>query len=411
MDNKDIGDFFSDTQVSIWHNQSLREPQMEGYFAIREHFSVSEEHCYVQLPVGCGKTGLMGLSPFGIAKGRVLIIAPNLTIRENIRRELNVVNGGVKPHINGEQRVAEATTCRVERQGVESRQAAPRLLRCAPALRVTRRNPLTQLAFMAGSRLPAVNDPLCENTVIQKVNPHILCSPLFGAFGPPSTNVGDPNCFYSKRGIFVPRNGPYLSELKTGANIHDCDAAHIVVANIQQFAGARNRWYEALPTDYFDMILVDEGHHNVADTWTRLFAHFEKAKVISFTATPVRADGQVVSGTRVYRFGYARSMIMGFISQIDALFVKPAEIHVHGRRANQDARNIRDHENARKGLVQPRCRLVRGVQPQCGERLRATAPRCTHARFAETDHRGRVLNSARYASSCAVPGTPLCQHD
>jgi len=44
-----------------------------------------------------------------------------------------------------------------------------------------------------------------------------------------------------------------------GANIHDCDAAHIVVANIQQFARVRNRWYEALPTDYFDMILVDEG--------------------------------------------------------------------------------------------------------------------------------------------------------
>ena len=98
------------------------------------------------------------------------------------------VNGGVKPRINGEQRVAEATTCRVERQGVASRQAALRLLRCAPALRVTRRNPLTQLAFMAGSRLPAVNDPLCENTAIQKVNPHILCSPLFGAFGSPSTD-------------------------------------------------------------------------------------------------------------------------------------------------------------------------------------------------------------------------------
>ena len=97
------------------------------------------------------------------------------------------VNGGVKPRINGEQRVAEATTCRVERQGVASRQAALRLLRCAPALRVTRRNPLTQLAFMAGSGLPAVNDPLCENTTIQKVNPHILCSPLFGAFGSPPT--------------------------------------------------------------------------------------------------------------------------------------------------------------------------------------------------------------------------------
>ncbi|MDR4505207.1 MAG: DEAD/DEAH box helicase family protein [Candidatus Scalindua sp.] len=222
-----IEQFFFETEVGIWNNPSLREPQIDGYFAIREHFQSSDEPCYVQLPVGCGKTGLMGLTPFGISKGRVLIIAPNLTIRENIRRELN---------------------------------------------------------------------------------------------------ISDPNCFYTKRGVFVPKYGPYLSELKTGANIHDCDAAHIVVANIHQFSGTRNKWYEALPTDYFYMILVDEGHHNVAESWTRLFEYFNQAKVISFTATPMRSDGKVVSGERVYRFGYARSMIMGFISQIDALFVQPTEI-------------------------------------------------------------------------------------
>jgi superfamily II DNA or RNA helicase len=203
MDNSEIEQFFRETKTSIWQNASLREPQINGYFAIRDHFARSHAPCYVQLPVGCGKTGLMGLTPFGIAKGRVLIIAPNLTIRETIRRELNVSN---------------------------------------------------------------------------------------------------PNCFYSKRGVFVPRSGPYLSELKTGANIHDCDAAHIVVANIQQFSGARNKWYEALPTHYFDMILVDEGHHNVAETWTRLFEYFAGAKVVSFTATPMRSDGQI------------------------ALFVKPTEL-------------------------------------------------------------------------------------
>lgn len=227
MDSKEISKFFQETQVNIWRNPNLREPQIEGYFAIREHFRESDEPCYVQLPVGCGKTGLMGLTPFGVAEGRVLIITPNLTIRENVRRELN---------------------------------------------------------------------------------------------------ISDPNCFFNKRNVFVPKDGPLLSELKTRANLHDCDAAHIVVANIQQFAGANNRWYEALPSDYFDMILVDEGHHNVARTWARLFEYFEGAKVISFTATPMRSDGQVVSGERVYRFGYARSMILGFISQIYALFVKPTQI-------------------------------------------------------------------------------------
>lgn len=227
MDNKEIGSFFKDTEVVIWGNSSLREPQIEGYFAIKDHFKNSKEPCYVQLPVGCGKTGLMGLVPFQIANGRVLIIAPNLTIRENIRKELN---------------------------------------------------------------------------------------------------ISDPGCFYSKRGVFTPINGPFLTELKTGANIHDCEEAHIVVSNIQQFSGRNNKWYESFPIDYFDLILIDEGHHNVAETWRRLFEYFGNAKVVSFTATPMRSDGKVVSGERVYKFGYKRSMLLGFISQIDALFVQPKEV-------------------------------------------------------------------------------------
>ena len=227
MDNNEIAKFFSETVHKIWGNRSLRVPEIEGYFAIRDHFKQSDTPCYVQLPVGCGKTGLMGLTPFGIAKGRVLMIAPNLTIRVTIKRELN---------------------------------------------------------------------------------------------------IGTPACFYTKRGVFVPKNGPFISELKTGANIHDCDAAHIVVANIQQFSGANNKWYEAFPPDYFDIILVDEGHHNVANTWRRLFDYYTEAKVVSFTATPMRSDGQVVSGERVYHFGYARSMVMGFISQIEAVFVTPKEL-------------------------------------------------------------------------------------
>jgi DNA repair protein RadD len=227
MNNEDIRNFFGNTEVRIWRNPLLREPQIDGYFAIRDHFHQNNEPCYVQLPVGCGKTGLIGLTPFGIATGRVLVIAPNLTIRDTIRRELNIT---------------------------------------------------------------------------------------------------DPNCFFIKRNVFKPTNGPFLSELKTGANIHDCDAAHIVLANIQQFRGAQNRWYEAFPQDYFHMILVDEGHHNVANTWRRLFDYFSNAKVVSYTATPLRSDGKVATGERVYRFGYGRSMLMGFISQIDALFVKPREI-------------------------------------------------------------------------------------
>ena len=90
------------------------------------------------------------------------------------------VSGGVDPRINGEQRVAGTTRCRAGRQDAASRQASSRLLRCAPALRVTRRNVLTHRVFMAGSELPATSRPICENTCPQKSTP-ISCVRHFSA--------------------------------------------------------------------------------------------------------------------------------------------------------------------------------------------------------------------------------------
>jgi DNA repair protein RadD len=228
MNNQDVAKFFHDTETNIYGNSALRDPQREAYQEIFKHFETSSDPCYVQLPVGCGKSGLIGLTPFGVATGRVLIVVPNLNVRQTIYRELN---------------------------------------------------------------------------------------------------ISDPNCFYSKRGVLAPPlSGPFVTELKAGANAHDCDNAHIILANVQQFGGDNNKWYELFGRDYFHMILVDEGHHNVADTWRRLFEYFADARVVSYTATPVRSDGQKVLGERVYRFGYARSMMMGYISPIDAVYVAPSII-------------------------------------------------------------------------------------
>lgn len=228
MTNEDICAFFKNTTANILANKALREPQRAAYTATLKHFQNSNEPAYVQLPVGCGKTGLIGITPFGLAKGRVLIVTPNVTIKANIMKELD---------------------------------------------------------------------------------------------------VSSQDCFYIKRGVLShPISGPFRSELKSGANLHDCDNAHIVVANVQQFSGDTNKWYESLPANYFDVILVDEGHHNVANTWRRLFDYFQNAKVVSYTATPVRSDGQHVAGTRVYRYSYRDAMINGLIAQIEAVHVAPRRL-------------------------------------------------------------------------------------
>ena len=46
----------------------------------------------IQLPVGCGKSGVAAILPFGISRGRVLVIAPNLTIKEELYRTLDITN-------------------------------------------------------------------------------------------------------------------------------------------------------------------------------------------------------------------------------------------------------------------------------------------------------------------------------
>ena len=81
--------FFSEAEAHIEGNPNLREPQIEGYEAASEHFARSAEHAIEQIPVGCGKTGLMALVPFGIARGRVLVIAPNLEIRRRIQADFD----------------------------------------------------------------------------------------------------------------------------------------------------------------------------------------------------------------------------------------------------------------------------------------------------------------------------------
>ncbi len=70
----------------------LREPQIEAYQALYNFFREGNKSAIIQIPVGCGKSGIAAIAPFGIAKGRVLVIAPNLTIKDVLFETLDVTN-------------------------------------------------------------------------------------------------------------------------------------------------------------------------------------------------------------------------------------------------------------------------------------------------------------------------------
>lgn len=90
--NRPLEDFFRDTAASIELNPNLRDPQRDAYARALEFFQSGGTRALIQLPVGCGKSGLAAILPFGIAAGRVLIIAPNITIKDELYRTMDITN-------------------------------------------------------------------------------------------------------------------------------------------------------------------------------------------------------------------------------------------------------------------------------------------------------------------------------
>jgi len=231
--NRPIEEFFISAEADIEDNFFLRDPQREGHKAALEFFEGGGQMAVEQLPVGCGKSGLIGILPFGIARGRVLVIAPNLPIRRELEKNLDVTN----------RRACFWHKCRVLPEKIMSA-------------------------------------------------------------------------------------GPYLAVLDgKDANIHDCDKSHIVLTNIQQLASSADRWLPAFSEDYFDMILVDEGHHSAAPSWKKVFERFPDAKVVNVTATPFRSDKKDIEGDLIYRYSFKRAMLKGYIKRLQSASVAPDEIY------------------------------------------------------------------------------------
>lgn len=86
--------YFMASMSNIYGNQSLRLPQIEAYRRVNEYFNSEYENrnALIVLPTGVGKTGVIGLAPYGISRGRVLIITPGTTIRETVLESLNPEN-------------------------------------------------------------------------------------------------------------------------------------------------------------------------------------------------------------------------------------------------------------------------------------------------------------------------------
>jgi DNA repair protein RadD len=90
--SRPIEAFFLDLDFKIEDNANLRDPQRDGYLRTAEFFRAGKNKAILQIPVGCGKTGLASLLPLGLAEGRVIVIAPNLTIKDGLYEAMDITN-------------------------------------------------------------------------------------------------------------------------------------------------------------------------------------------------------------------------------------------------------------------------------------------------------------------------------
>ena len=146
-----------------------------------------------------------------------------------------------------------------------------------------------------------------------------IAEQLYNDFDPTKSDM-----FYIKCKVLQGMPFPEPVEIRgTTTNRGDLDEANVVITNIQQLQGSENRWLSNLPADYFDLILFDEGHHSVASSYEDLKTKFPEARIINFSATPLRADGQRMAGSLLYTFPIFRAIQEGYVKHLKALVLNP----------------------------------------------------------------------------------------
>src|SRR3984893_1130926 len=90
--NQPLRTFFLNLDFKIGGNENLRDPQRDSYLRTYDFFRAGKNKAILQIPVGCGKTGLAALLPLGLAEGRVIVIVPNLTIKTGLYDAMDITN-------------------------------------------------------------------------------------------------------------------------------------------------------------------------------------------------------------------------------------------------------------------------------------------------------------------------------
>lgn len=104
----------------------------------------------------------------------------------------------------------------------------------------------------------------------------------------------------------------------------------IVVGSVQTLM--REKRLNQFDKDYFDVIIIDEAHHCISDSYQKVLQHFNNAKVLGVTATPDRGDMKNLGAyfePLAYEYSLPKAIKEGYLCPIKAQTI-PLKLDLSG---------------------------------------------------------------------------------
>jgi DNA repair protein RadD len=101
--------------------------------------------------------------------------------------------------------------------------------------------------------------------------------------------------------IFDPSHIPVVTEYSSEVSVEHLKSSNFIYSNIQRItSNNKGGLINRVDPQFFDMIIIDEGHHSPAQSWKEVISYFSDSKKLHLTGTPYRGDNQELPGKKIH---------------------------------------------------------------------------------------------------------------
>lgn len=128
--------------------------------------------------------------------------------------------------------------------------------------------------------------------------------------------------------IFSIDNLPVLVEYGSDVSDEHLKQSHIIFSNIHKLSSSRaTSLISRVPSNFFDMIIIDESHHAPAESWKKVLEYFPNAKKLHVTGTPYRGDNQEIPGQKIHETSLSEVMRAKYVKLLRKETVNAHELY------------------------------------------------------------------------------------